>query len=116
MPFRTDVDKRRSHEDQEKIHRNLTLNDIQEQPTLDEMLDCYDFVDEYCQKYNIKTIDHQSKELSDNSGNRITNSTAHETEQSTCQEQYNQFQTAYSDQLNFEFREQAKPRKRHLKK
>lgn len=116
MPFRTDVDKRKSHEDQEKIHRNLTLNDIQEQPTLDEMLDCYDFVDEYCQKYNIKTIDHQSKELSDNSGNRITNSTAHETEQSTCQEQYNQFQTAYSDQLNFEFREQAKPRKRHLKK
>ena len=104
MPYRTDVNNKKSLEDQEKIHRNLTLNDIKE-PTLDEMLDCYDFVDEYCQKYNIKTIDHQAKELSDNSGNRITSSTAHDTEQSTCQEQYNQFQTAYSDQLNFEFKE-----------
>ena len=61
------------------------------------MLDCYDFVDEYCQKYNIKTIDHQTKELSDNSGNRFTNSTAHETEQSACQEQEKQLYEAYRD-------------------
>ena len=66
------------------------------------MLDCYDFVDEYCQKYNIKTIDHQTKELSDDSVNRFTNSTAHETEQSTSQEQEKQLYEAYRDQLNLD--------------
>ena len=36
-------------------------------PALEEMLDCYDFVDEYCEKFNLKSDSMPGKELSSNS-------------------------------------------------
>ena len=42
-----------------------------EVPSLEEMLECFDFVDEYCEKFNLKGDPMPGKELSDNSRKQI---------------------------------------------